>query len=93
MLKCGCVLQRTFNDLVSFSVRVGILVPPRVNRNWSATLTFFRNRDLDLAGLKLILAHEMMDFALTVRSSMNALMGWLLNTRSRHGTSFSFCLC
>ena len=45
--------------LTGFSVTVGILVPLNVKWKLSATLPFFRTKDLDFAGLKLILAHVM----------------------------------
>ena len=44
---------------ISFSIKVGIMVPAWVNLNLSSTLPFFRTTDLDLVGLKLILTHEM----------------------------------
>ncbi len=52
-------LSKIFHKLLTgLSVTVGICDPSRVKRNRSATLPFFKTRDLDLAGLKLILAHN-----------------------------------
>ena len=44
--------------LIGFSVTVGIWIPPRLKQNRWATVPFLRTRDLGLADLKLILAHE-----------------------------------
>ncbi len=82
-------LSKIFPKLLTgLSVTDGICDPYRVKRNRSATLPFFKPRDLDLAGLKLILAHRMRrwspwsshlhpgtEAAVTVRSSIKALMG------------------
>ncbi|XP_029985493.1 glutamyl aminopeptidase [Sphaeramia orbicularis] len=95
--------------LTGFSIIVGIGVPPMVKRKWSATLPFFRTRDLDLVGLKLILAQEMSrsspwrshlqpgtEVAITVRSSINALMGGCrvpdLDKGPLHSTSADFTI-
>ena len=67
---------------------VGMAVPVMVNRNLSSTFPFFSTIDLDLMGLKRIRAHPTSfsspfrihrqpgtDSVMTVRSSINALMG------------------
>ena len=64
---------------------------PSLKRNLSVTFPFFRTRDLDFAGLKLMRTHAMMlsnpwrihlapgtAVVVTVRSSMKALMGGCL---------------
>ena len=70
------------------SDKVGIFVPAIEKRNLSAVLSFFMTNNLDLAGLNFILAHSISfsrlrrvhllpitDIVVTVRSSMNAVIG------------------
>lgn len=82
-------LLNTLPRLVTgFSIRLGMEVPPTVNQHQSTTLPPLSTRDLDFLVLKFILAHAMNcssphrlylhpgdNLAVTVMSSMNALMG------------------
>ncbi len=75
----------------------GIWTPPKEKRCLSDTLPFFRTKDQNLAGLKLILAHVMSlsnpwrshrhpgtDVAMTIQLSMKALIGgWQVPDLSR----------
>lgn len=60
----GLVLEGVVNDLPQalhwyLGRRERIVVSPRAKRKWSAILPFLRTRDLDMAGLKLILAQDL----------------------------------